>query len=118
MSTETVNTFSDNLTINQCHIRGYWKWNVHNCTCAICRNYIFEPSINATTNDSCAVVGQCGHAYHFDCISILIKLYHPLLLKLYFNLIIYCICFLFSYCDDATTIGFLFLSNCLFSFCF
>ena len=76
MSTKTVNSFSDNLTINQCHIRGYWKWNVHNSTCAICRNYIFEPSINATTNESCAVVGQCGHAYHFECISNWLKTRH------------------------------------------
>lgn len=76
MSSITSTSFSDNLKINQCHIRGYWNWNVHNSTCAICRNYIFEPSINSSSNESCAVVGQCSHAYHYDCISNWIKTRH------------------------------------------
>ncbi len=62
-------TFDDLVTINNGHIRGLWNWNVHNTNCAICRNHIFEPSINSDNTDSCAVVGVCNHAFHHDCIT-------------------------------------------------
>jgi len=61
-------TFDDLVTINNVHIRGLWNWNVHNTNCAICRNHIFEPSINSNVTESCAVVGVCNHAFHHDCI--------------------------------------------------
>lgn len=70
---ETRNMFNENLKINNINVRGYWNFNVHNTTCAICRNYIFEPSINSHSNECNAVVGKCGHAYHYDCISNWIK---------------------------------------------
>jgi RING-box protein 1 len=61
--------FNDLVKIKKVHIRGYWRWNIHNDICAICRNYIFEPSINSKCQECNAVVGTCGHAYHYDCIS-------------------------------------------------
>tara|TARA_Y100000991_G_C21733434_1_gene247305 strand:- start:88 stop:528 length:441 start_codon:yes stop_codon:yes gene_type:complete len=60
--------FNDLVKIKKVHIRGYWRWNIHNNICAICRNYIFEPSINSSCQECNTVVGQCGHAYHYDCI--------------------------------------------------
>jgi len=62
-------TFDDLVTINNVHIRGLWNWNIHNTTCAICRNHIFESSINSNVNESYAVVGVCNHAFHQECIS-------------------------------------------------
>jgi len=63
--------FKDIIQINRVHVRGYWNWNTHNSTCAICRNYIFESSLNSAdnVNESCAVVGACNHAFHYECIS-------------------------------------------------
>ena len=61
--------FNNLIKINKIYIRGYWSWNIHNDICAICRNYIFEPSINSSCQDCNAVVGTCGHAYHYECIS-------------------------------------------------
>ena len=61
--------FNDLVKIKNIHIRGYWRWDIHNDICAICRNYIFEPSINSSCQDCSAVVGTCGHAYHYECIS-------------------------------------------------
>ena len=57
------------VKIKNIHIRGYWRWDIHNDICAICRNYIFEPSINSSCQECSAVVGTCGHAYHYECIS-------------------------------------------------
>ena len=61
--------FNDLVKVKNIHIRGYWRWDIHNDVCAICRNYIFEPSINSSCQDCSAVVGTCGHAYHYECIS-------------------------------------------------
>lgn len=61
--------FNDLVKIKNIHIRGYWQWDIHNDVCAICRNYIFEPSINSSCQECSAVVGTCGHAYHYECIS-------------------------------------------------
>ena len=61
--------FNDLVKIKNIHIRGYWRWDIHNDICAICRNYIFEPSINSSCQECSAVVGTCGHAYHYECIS-------------------------------------------------
>ena len=43
-------------------------WDVHNDTCAICRNDLNEPSINSNKVNICA--GICNHAYHKECINI------------------------------------------------
>ena len=61
--------FNDLIKVKNIYIRGYWKWDIHNDVCAICRNYIFEPSINSQCQECNAVVGTCGHAYHYECIS-------------------------------------------------
>lgn len=61
--------YTNNISIKKIHIRGYWNWNIHNDICAICRNYIFEPSINSNNQESNSVVGSCNHAYHYECIS-------------------------------------------------
>jgi RING-box protein 1 len=61
--------FNDLVKVKNIHIRGYWRWDIHNDVCAICRNYIFEPSINSSCQECSAVVGTCGHAYHYECIS-------------------------------------------------
>ena len=49
---QKLETFDDLVTINRVHIRGFWNWNVHNTNCAICRNNIFEPSINSDVVES------------------------------------------------------------------
>lgn len=52
----------------------YWNWDIHNDKCPICRNFIFEPSLNSdSSNQNCKknsgpVIGVCGHAFHADCI--------------------------------------------------
>ena len=45
-------------------------------TCAICRNKLYEPSIEAQANQGLAddagysiAWGSCGHVFHLDCIS-------------------------------------------------
>jgi RING-box protein 1 len=62
-------SFKDAIKIKQIYIRGYWNWNIHNDTCAICRNYIFESSISSKNNQSNSVIGHCNHAFHYECIS-------------------------------------------------
>ena len=49
--------YTNNISIKKIHIRGYWNWNIHNDICAICRNYIFEPSINSTIE--CIMLWGC-----------------------------------------------------------
>lgn len=59
--------------IKKVHLHGIWSWDIHNDTCAICRNSICEPSVSAETNDqifsSKPKVGVCNHAFHSDCIG-------------------------------------------------
>lgn len=64
--------FNDNRILNKVYIRGYWNWNIHNETCAICRNNIFE-SPNGSNKIPNSVIGTCNHAFHYDCISSWIK---------------------------------------------
>ena len=53
-----------------------WGWDICTDTCAICRNKLYEPSIEAQANPYGADVtgysiafGCCGHVFHMDCIS-------------------------------------------------
>ncbi|CAE7872774.1 Roc1a [Symbiodinium necroappetens] len=53
-----------------------WGWDICTDTCAICRNKLYEPSIEAQANPQLADVngysiafGCCGHVFHMDCIS-------------------------------------------------
>ena len=60
--------------IHKIHLDADWSWDVHNENCAICRNNLCEPSVNAETSDVTEfsyrpVVGVCNHAFHNDCIS-------------------------------------------------
>lgn len=65
----STSNFSDNVQVLNINIRGYWNWTIHNNTCAICRNYIFEKSSDNKNAQCYAVVGECNHAYHHSCIS-------------------------------------------------
>eukprot|EP00456_Euglypha_rotunda_P021232 TRINITY_DN1828_c0_g1_i7.p1 TRINITY_DN1828_c0_g1~~TRINITY_DN1828_c0_g1_i7.p1 ORF type:complete len:126 (+),score=22.66 TRINITY_DN1828_c0_g1_i7:211-588(+) len=53
----------------------YWAYNIDNDTCAICTNELMVPCLttceaNPHLNEECTVAwGQCGHSYHFHCIS-------------------------------------------------
>eukprot|EP00457_Paulinella_chromatophora_P011895 gb/GEZN01012061.1/.p2 GENE.gb/GEZN01012061.1/~~gb/GEZN01012061.1/.p2 ORF type:complete len:121 (-),score=16.06 gb/GEZN01012061.1/:109-471(-) len=53
----------------------YWAYSVDNDTCAICTNELMVPCLttceaNPHLNEECTVSwGQCGHSYHFHCIS-------------------------------------------------
>ena len=74
-----VNTFNlDNEeTIIKINCKCYWNWDIHNDKCPICRNFIFEPSLNEDSSNSNSnskknngpVIGVCGHAFHADCIA-------------------------------------------------
>ena len=53
-----------------------WGWDICTDTCAICRNKLYEPSIEAQANPQGTDVtgysiafGVCGHVFHLDCIS-------------------------------------------------
>ena len=64
--------FDEEEQILKINFKSYWNWNTHNDKCPICRNYIFEPSLNSDSNskDCCkAQIGVCGHAFHSDCIN-------------------------------------------------
>ena len=69
---ETFN-FDNEEKIIKINFKTSWNWNTHNDRCPICRNYIFEPSLNYDSqNKSCcskAQIGVCGHAFHSDCIN-------------------------------------------------
>ena len=52
---------------------GEWCWSINVDTCAICRNSLYEPSIeyqvSAKEEGKSIAWGSCGHVYHLDCIS-------------------------------------------------
>ena len=54
----------------------FWSWDICTDTCAICRNKLYEPSIEAQANPGIQddagysiTWGVCGHVFHLDCIS-------------------------------------------------
>ena len=70
MTSITSFNFDEEVQIQKINLKVFWNWNTHNDKCPICRNYIFEPSINTDNKEkSKAVIGVCGHSFHHDCIS-------------------------------------------------
>lgn len=60
------------FTIEKCSFITQWAWDTINDFCPICRNSVNEDSItneNDPDINSVVVVGLCGHAFHYDCIS-------------------------------------------------
>ena len=50
----------------------FWKWDVQQERCAICRNSIYEPSIENQSQGLQEINnawGACNHCYHLECIS-------------------------------------------------
>ena len=43
------------------------EFNTFNNDCAICRSSIYESTSQSNDNDG-SVVGECGHAFHYNCI--------------------------------------------------
>ena len=54
-----------------------WSWAICTDTCAICRNNLYEPSIEYQANPTgdpdhpglSIAWGNCGHVFHLDCIQ-------------------------------------------------
>lgn len=54
-----------------------WSWAICTDTCAICRNNLYEPSIEYQANPTgdpdhpglSIAWGACGHVFHLDCIQ-------------------------------------------------
>jgi len=54
-----------------------WSWAICTDTCAICRNNLYEPSIEYQANPTgdrehpglSIAWGTCGHVFHLDCIQ-------------------------------------------------
>eukprot|EP00210_Caulerpa_lentillifera_P003855 g3682.t1 len=54
-----------------------WSWAICTDTCAICRNNLYEPSIEYQANPTgdnehpglSITWGCCGHVFHLDCIQ-------------------------------------------------
>jgi len=54
-----------------------WSWAICTDTCAICRNNLYEPSIDYSANPTgdpdhpglSIAWGACGHVFHLDCIQ-------------------------------------------------
>jgi RING-box protein 1 len=68
------------ITVKHVNPIGYWSWDIHTDTCAICRNSLQSPSIEYQSNpNSCdksglsICLGVCNHVYHLDCIQRWIK---------------------------------------------
>ena len=50
------------LEIKKIHLDISWNLDLYNQECAICRNSIIDDNEES-------VVGVCGHAFHYNCIS-------------------------------------------------
>jgi len=52
----------------------FWAYDIENDVCAICHNQLMVPCITCEAephhSEECTVAwGQCGHSYHFHCIT-------------------------------------------------
>ena len=50
----------------------FWSWDIVLDTCAICRNSLYEPSIEhqASGVDEVTIAwGVCNHCFHLECIQ-------------------------------------------------
>jgi len=52
----------------------FWAYDIDNDVCAICHNQLMVPCITCEAEphhaEECSVAwGQCGHSYHFHCIT-------------------------------------------------
>ena len=52
--------------IEKIHLNCNWEWDIYNSDCAICRGSLCE---NISKDQEGSVVGECGHAFHYQCIS-------------------------------------------------
>ena len=64
------------IVIKEVNPVGYWSWDTHTDTCAICRNSLQSPSIeyqsfpeSCNENGLSICIGACNHVYHLDCID-------------------------------------------------
>eukprot|EP01138_Halocafeteria_seosinensis_P014947 gb/GECG01015258.1/.p1 GENE.gb/GECG01015258.1/~~gb/GECG01015258.1/.p1 ORF type:complete len:138 (+),score=15.33 gb/GECG01015258.1/:1-414(+) len=49
-----------------------WSWNIQQDNCAICRNSLYEPSIDHQSignPDVTIAWGSCNHCFHLECIQ-------------------------------------------------
>ena len=56
------------LKIEKVHVHFCWEWDIFNNDCAICRSSICDNMGQNDAEDG-SVVGVCGHAFHYACIS-------------------------------------------------
>ena len=55
--------------IEKIHLHCNWEWDIYNNDCAICRSSICESKNDSDNTNNGSVVGICGHAFHYMCIS-------------------------------------------------
>ena len=69
--------FGKRFEIKKWNSVSLWSWAICTDTCAICRNNLYEPSIEYQANPTgdadhpglSIAWGNCGHVFHLDCIQ-------------------------------------------------
>ena len=69
--------FGKRFEIKKWNAVAMWSWAICTDTCAICRNNLYEPSIEYQANPTgdadhpglSIAWGNCGHVFHLDCIQ-------------------------------------------------